>query len=1204
MVLDPSAYIAGLNRAAQHTANFQSSIQAGTAGINAFGKASQSMAVGMSRLNSSVYASMTAFYALSRVVSSSLGVFEEYNNIISRISATADLSINSVTALSESFKKLNRELGGSRTDLMKGVYRAVQANFTTPGEFMPIGAAAMRLRTASGREIDTTKSADVISVIRNALGIKSGREGFITDMLLRGRDIGRYELTEMASALGIPITLFGNQFSAKLGPEETLRQLIAILSSATQTGLNPRTAATGTRRMVEKTTRLMKSPEGIGKNLTTALRSMGFSSISEALNQGPMAFLETISRLTGGSPEALTQMGYGSRDIMLLTSALRNNMGQTREFYGKLAPDEIGGTTDKYLDRHKQTWWHQRDRLRSAYLDSQLKFMEAMIPVLTVFANSLEKINDLFQALGEPIQRLIGLLTIGMGAKILGNFFIRGSTGRGLGAQGSTNLMKNLPVMGAGTPRTADYYNPLRRIIVPNKYVKPVKAPLGNQIYGVKNSVFKTVFPSYYGGGISPVGGFSVIGKRSAQLQTIPASQIMGPTGPLFPQRYNRRATDGRFVPRGYDIRDWRGGIVPPSKMGSPVQQGGLGRRGAMYDSASRFFLRASDNMQRFSEGYGKAKGWLKDSWLGRKRNQQRMFMPMPSPIRQGYLELHHKRMTSMWGPPKQKPSMLVKGGKWAAGAAGPSLGWAGGMHLGSKLEGENGSGLLPMALSMMGMQAGSKIAAGLAVKGGLGTMLGNAASFASASALPLTAAYMGYKVIPGLVKYKDKDSSWGSLDEYGDKMLMRKRSKGAVGRFFENMSRSLSDVAPMSIRGLLGGNMKAMRGARVRSNAIWKNPSMEDIWNFGANRLDSTSLEYMQKHKISSVSDLFANKDFNKSYKEEFGTDTQKLRTGLHMSNPNEWLDLVQDGLKQVAITEKLAKATQELTIAREKELYAVEGMRERFSSYKAGTQMIENRGELFDMQAHRNMSPSDVQMWNSEKYREMMKKASAELPQGSIYPEEILPFKRTGDRLLDHAEKLRVLEEKRRYETTGDSLTPEEREKNKGYGKYGDAANDFFKAVEDERRIGQLAKLLPMLSSMDPASATKALRNIYGDDLRLDEKGIDYLRNIDMSRFFSVKPYDQLGDRPQFATVGSVEGYNSMIEMTTPEIEELQLIGEAIKKLNEDISANNKEERREFEDMFQKHVEQYLSTIADNTGKMAGTVPPSNEVPDYNTY
>ena len=707
MVLDPSAYIAALNRAAQHTAAFQSSIQAGTAGINAFAKASQSMTVGMSRLNSSVYASMTAFYALSRVVSSSLGVFEEYNNIIARISATADLSINSVTALSESFKKLNRELGGSRIDLMKGVYRAVQANFTTPEEFMPIGAAAMRLRTASGREIDTTKSADVISVIRNALGIKSGREGFITDMLLRGRDIGRYELTEMASALGIPITLFGNQFAGKLGPEETLRQLIAILSSATQTGLNPRTAATGTRRMVEKTTRLMKYPEGIGKNLTTALRSMGFSSISEALNQGPMAFLETISRLTGGSPEALTQMGYGSRDIMLLTSALRNNMGQTRDFYSKLAPGEIGGTTDKYLDRHKQTWWYQRDRLRSAYLDSQLKLMEAMIPVMSSFANSLEVVNDLFQALAPSIKRLIGLMTIGAGFSILRNFYVR-STGGKFGAQGSDNLMKNLPVMGAGTPRTAEYYG-LRRVIVPNKYVPPVKSPIGNQIYSGFGNIFRIAHPSYYGGGISSV-GWRPLDSNNAQGQLIPMSQnIM----PYNIQNLNRKYNSAFMKPkakhlnrvqikskpfsvkaeqqRAIDLYNWnlqrealiaqnrarsfylrnaygpnrvleqatremqerwmwgnqrradgrpmytRGPVkkyrLPPmqssmgmnkdwssgrSFVGQAIREGYPRMRDNFYDYAFRFLGRASDNVQRFSEGYGKAKGWLKESWLGK----------------------------------------------------------------------------------------------------------------------------------------------------------------------------------------------------------------------------------------------------------------------------------------------------------------------------------------------------------------------------------------------------------------------------------------------------------------------------------------------------------------------------------------------------------------------------------------------------------
>ena len=96
-----------------------------------------------------------------------------------------------------------------------------------------------------------------------------------------------------------------------------------------------------------------------------------------------------------------------------------------------------------------------------------------MIPVLTTFANSLEKINDLFQALGEPIQRLIGLLTIGMGAKILGNFFIRGSTGRGLGAQGSTNLMNSLSLMGAGVSKKGSYVKKLPKPNIINNYTRP-----------------------------------------------------------------------------------------------------------------------------------------------------------------------------------------------------------------------------------------------------------------------------------------------------------------------------------------------------------------------------------------------------------------------------------------------------------------------------------------------------------------------------------------------------------------------------------------------------------------------------------------------------------------------------------------------------------------------------------------------------------
>jgi hypothetical protein len=212
-----------------------------------------------------------------------------------------------------------------------------------------------------------------------------------------------------------------------------LRQLIAILSSATQTGLAPRTAATGTRRLVEKTTRLAAAPGGVGKNLTQALGSLGYGSISEALNEGPIPYLENILKLTGGRPKS-GKLGFGAREFMLLSSSLRNNMGQTRQFYQELSlSGNIAGTTDKYIDKHKDTWWYQRDRLRSAYEDTQISLMNALVPTMKSLANSLEVINDLFQALAPSIKQLIGLIALGAGVSILKNFFMRGGGGVGGG---------------------------------------------------------------------------------------------------------------------------------------------------------------------------------------------------------------------------------------------------------------------------------------------------------------------------------------------------------------------------------------------------------------------------------------------------------------------------------------------------------------------------------------------------------------------------------------------------------------------------------------------------------------------------------------------------------------------------------------------------------------------------------------------------
>lgn len=1213
MVLDPSAYIAGLNRAAQHTAAFQSSILAGTAGINAFAKASQSIAVGMSRLNGSVYASMTAFYALSRVVSSSLGVFEEYNNIIARISATADLSISSVTALSESFKKLNRELGGSRTDLMKGVYRAVQANFTTPEEFMPIGAAAMRLRTASGREIDTTKSADVISVIRNALGIKSGREGFITDMLLRGRDIGRYELTEMASALGIPITLFGNQFSAKLGPEETLRQLIAILSSATQTGLNPRTAATGTRRMVEKTTRLMKSPEGIGKNLTTALRSMGFSSISEALNQGPMAFLETISRLTGGSPEALTQMGYGSRDIMLLTSALRNNMGQTREFYSKLAPGEISGTTDKYLDRHKQTWWYQRDRLRSAYLDSQLKLMEAMIPVLSTFANSLEVVNDLFQALAPSIKQLIGLIALGTGASILKNFYVRAGGKFGGGHNSFAMSPPRLENFGRIGP---DFFSRgIRKPVIRT----PAQRTYGNQIYGGSGNVFGIAHPSYYGGGISSV-GWRPLNSNLASSSGISRGAV----------RYNRRDTEGRFVPSWYNIRNAQGQLIPMSQNRmSPVSNPTFRER--MLDrvgGAAMWASNALNNLPSYRSIPGMTSAIKAGAFMfgGQDYRIERIQDKYNSRIAAANEALKSERMSA-----HRSASGLYKtltgAGMGDMRAAGEAAN-----YLNKALDDLNKKFDQTTASAQRSARNMSGVASAFST-------LGSVANMAKIGVI--------IKVISDLIA--GLNLSGKSSKHAGVVDLSKAGKKGGKLLDLEDVFRRWSDdikYASAFLEGYANLKTKSELTDLIMPHVISRQASLGYVLNEDLNPkgFDSSLMQIADGLffiPIPIADKLFRPATLEDAMKTAFRKNlspkeqTKLTRAGYNELTPKvkrEFEDYLMSGklgqkytgvtepgwgqrtnieefggksghqvridfftsfLKEMSrLGETIKKTTSSVKnfnmSAKQTDHifeYLKNNYRAYFSIFTSGAKQIETRGMLYDQQADRSLTPNEQSIWQSSGYREKMALAASDLftPKHRFGPEDRFASFENWVKQEEYLAKQK-----------------KEKEIYSGFDKYEDAKRNYFEASSNEQTASMLAVLLPKLSMLSRSDARKQLWGIYGRNLNLDDVGIDRLRNIDLSRYFSVKPKDQLNSKSQFMSYGTTETYNSIFSMTPPEIIELKANREAILDLQERITQNTDELLQDFDNKFEKFVADKLDKIVENTA-ISANVALFGNTPDF---
>ena len=399
MYLDPSAYVSGLTGAAGSTRAFQQQVNG----------------ISFSGFNRGIFATTTLLYGLERVMSNMSKGMEEYANMLGRIGTVADLTASSVSALADSMKQISVYQGVSRKDIMGGMYTAAQAGYESPAEMRAMASAGARLSRASGKEIDVKKSVDLQSGIRQALGIgmDSVTSNRMNDILLRGRDIGRWELDQMAHALGIPLTVWGNQYAGKQSGEETLRQLLSVMSVASLAGVSPNMTATGTRRIVEKTLQLNKSGR-VGDPLRNALKGEGFSGpngIMDALNQGGIQYLNTLMKITGGGQTSeLTRLGYGSRDLLVLTSALRGRGEKLNQTYEELSYGNAAGTTERYGEKMRQTYDYSRDRLRAQWEITSQQFMQASIPLISVFTNMLEGFNKVAQSLPESVKSFTMLL--------------------------------------------------------------------------------------------------------------------------------------------------------------------------------------------------------------------------------------------------------------------------------------------------------------------------------------------------------------------------------------------------------------------------------------------------------------------------------------------------------------------------------------------------------------------------------------------------------------------------------------------------------------------------------------------------------------------------------------------------------------------------------------------------------------------------
>ena len=260
----------------------------------------------------------------------------------------------------------------------------------------------------------------------------------------------------------------------------------------------------------------------------------------------------------------------------------------------------------------------------------------------------------------------------------------------------------------------------------------------------------------------------------------------------------------------------------------------------------------------------------------------------------------------------------------------------------------------------------------------------------------------------------------------------------------------------------------------------------------------------------------------------------------------------------------------------------YLKNNYRVYYSIFSSGAKQIETRGMLYDQQADRSLTPNEQSIWQSSGYREKMALAASDL---------FTPKHRFGDEARFASFEDWVKQEK---------FLDKKNEIYGGFDKYEDAKRNYFEASSNEQTASMLAVLLPKLSMLSRSDARKQLEGIYGKNLDLDDVGIDRLRNIDLSRYFSEKPRDQLNSKSQFMSYGTTETYNSIVSMTPPEIIELQANRQAILDLQEKITQNTDELLQDFDNKFEKFVADKLDKIVDNTAFLADVALFEN-TPDF---
>jgi len=327
-------------------------------------------------------------------------VYEEYDKVLGKIQTVSKATAQEMAVLNKSFIANGKAFGETPTNMAKAGYVSAQAMFTSFKEMKKVSEASAKLRLASGGEITTEQSADSLTRMLQAFSLGVSQIDEINDILLKTRDVGAVSMDALADSVKNVASAYAQAFPNR--KMESFKEMMAMMASGTQAGMDPSVMATGLRGMLARVYTESNKPKSAMNALAV---SKGFQNAASMLKDGAIPFLRIVQDASGGYLELLNALGYERREMSGVAAVIRGGMKHTEEAFRMIKDSK--GALDEASERMKQTWWYVKNTFMAAKESMILSFGPAVVKMLMRIAGALTKVFNYLEKLPESTKEFI-----------------------------------------------------------------------------------------------------------------------------------------------------------------------------------------------------------------------------------------------------------------------------------------------------------------------------------------------------------------------------------------------------------------------------------------------------------------------------------------------------------------------------------------------------------------------------------------------------------------------------------------------------------------------------------------------------------------------------------------------------------------------------------------------------------------------------